>query len=404
MKEKLPNLNYARPEHYLKYPIVLKSASGCTVTDVNGTEYLDLSAIMGTVNCGHNVPLINSKLIEQINTIWNTNFFPTDIQLEAISKINSILPQDIDVAALYSTGSEAIELALRIAREATGRKRILSFKDHFHGKTHGAMQLLQNFPDCYGSVPDSYRTVIASDGSDDPEIIEQYLNSVPVDDLAAVIFEPVIGYSGPRLLHKDFLKTIRKFCDKNDVVMIADEILTGFHRCKGWFFSSQGEIEPDVIVFGKGLGNGYPISAVACASSLSKYVNNALPGSTFAGNSLACAAASGVIDFMHQQNFPEKTMVLEKIFYEYFSQPRFDSYGIELNGMGGLLSICFQDPSFTQMQDIYLDILKNGVITSHTQKYLRIMPPLTIEPDEFERGLEVIGKCLESFCAPKVKY
>lgn len=404
MKEKSSSSNYFRPDHYAKYPIVLKAANGCTITDVSGKEYLDLSAIMGAVNCGHNVPLINNMLMKQINTMWTSNFLPTEIQLEAISKIDSILPQDINLAALYSTGAEAIELALRLAREATGRKRILSFKDHFHGKTHGTMHLVQNFPDCYGPVPDSYRTVIDSDGSDDPAIIEEYLNSQPVDDLAAVIFEPVMGYSGPRLLHKDFLKTIRKFCDKNNVVMIADEILTGFHRCKGWFYSSQDEITPDVIVFGKGLGNGFPISAVACANSLSKHLNNALPGSTFAGNSLACAAASGVIDFMQQENFPEKTIGLEKLFYEYFSQPRFDSYGIKLDGVGGLLSISFHDTSFSHMQDIYLNILNEGVIISHTQKYLRITPPLTIDVVEFERGLEVIGKCLDAFCAPTIKY
>jgi 4-aminobutyrate aminotransferase-like enzyme len=396
MKDKLSDRNYARPDHYYKYPIVLKSASGCTVTDASGKDYLDFNSVMGTVSCGHNIPLINDRLIKQINTIWNSNFLPSEIQLEAISKIDSILPQNISVAALYSTGAEAIELALRIAREATGRKRVLSFKDHFHGKTHGTMHLLQHFPDCYGPAPDSYRTVIDSDGSDDPEIIEEYLNSLPVDDLAAVIFEPVIGYSGPRNLHRDFLEIIRNFCNKNDVVMIADEILTGFHRCKGWFFSSQGEIKPDVIVFGKGLGNGYPVSAVACANSLSKYVNNALPGSTFAGNSLGCAAACGVIDFMQQENFPEKTIKLEQLFCEYFSQPRFDSCGIKLDGTGGLLSISFQDPSFSQMQDIYLNILRDGVITSHTAKYLRVMPPLTIAPAEFERGLEVIGKSLDA--------
>ena len=91
--------HYFRPDHYLKYPIVLKSAEGTTIKDVNGKEYIDFSAIMGAVNCGHNVPLINQKLIKQINTIWTTNFIPTDIQLEAISKINSVLPQDIECSS-----------------------------------------------------------------------------------------------------------------------------------------------------------------------------------------------------------------------------------------------------------------------------------------------------------------
>ncbi len=396
MNKQSSDLHYARPDHYRKYPIVLKSASGSTITDVSGKEYLDLNSVMGTVNCGHNVPLISDRLVSQINTLWNSNFFPTEIQLEAISKIDSILPQGINLAALYSTGAEAIEFALRLARQVTGKQHILSFKDHFHGKTLGTMHLVKHFPDCYGPVPESYRTVIESDGSDDPAVIERYLGAIPAEEVAAIIFEPVIGYSGPRSLHKDFPRTVRQYCEENNIVMIADEILTGFHRCKGWFFSSQGGIKPDVIVFGKGLGNGYPISGVACADALSGSVNSALPGSTFAGNSLACAAACGVIDFMQQEDMPAKTIALEKLFCDYFSQPRFESYGIALDGAGALLSISFQDPSISAMPQIYLDLLQAGVITSHTQKHLRLMPPLTIAPTEFERGLEVIGKCIDA--------
>ncbi len=399
MENKLTNSHFARPEHYRSYPIILKSASGSTITDVTGKEYLDLFSVMGSVNCGHNVPSLNARLIEQVNALWNSNFFATEVQLEAVAKIDSILPGGINLAALYSTGAEAIELALRIARQVTGRNRILSFREHFHGKTQGAMHLLQFFPDCYGPIPDAYRTVINSDGSDDPAILEQYLDAVPVHDVAAIIFEPVMGYSGPRRLHGDFMKTVREFCDRHDIVMIADEVLTGFHRCKGWFYSCQDEITPDIIVFGKGLGNGYPISAVACKRGISGHVNDALPGSTFAGNGLACAAACGVIDYMQQQQLHEQSAALEKVFCEFFCQPRFDAYDLRLDGTGGLLSIRFADPSFSQMQEIYLDILSNGVITSHTRNYLRIMPPLTIAPSEFVRGLEVIGNALGAFLA-----
>lgn len=399
MKSKYSDEHYARPDHYRKYPIVLKSASGCHITDTSGKDYLDLNSVMGSVSCGHNIPLINERLIQQVNTLWNSNFLPTETQIEAIAKINAVLPSDINVATLYSTGAEAIELALRVARAATGRKKILSFKDHFHGKTHGTMHLVQHFPDCYGPVPDAYRTVIDSDGSDTPEIIEHYLNAIPPEDVAAVIFEPVMGYSGPRKLHENFLETVRKFCDKHGIIMIADEILTGFHRCNDWFYSCRGEFKPDVIVFGKGLGNGYPISGVACRSIFSECVNKALPGSTFAGNSLACAAACGTLDFMQQLDLPAKTDELEKQFYHYFSQPRFDAYGANVDGTGGLLSLSFQDRSFSHMQEIYLNVLEAGVITSHTQHYLRLMPPLTIAPEEFQQGLETIGQCIDAYFA-----
>ncbi len=389
--------SYFRPDHYLKYPIVLKSAEGSYLRDIKGNTYLDFFAAMGTVSCGHSNPLINKALVKQINTLWASSFFPSDTQLLAISRINSVLPEGLEVVSLYSAGAESTEHAIRLARAATGRKRILSFKDHFHGKTHGTMFLAQLFPDCYGVTPDSYRTVVQSDGRDDPDHIMEYLNAASGDDLAAVIFEPVIGYSGPRRLHEGFLRTVREFCDKNSVVMIADEILTGFQRCKGWFFSCQEDSRPDIICFGKGMCNGFPVSGIAVIDSISGYLKNSIPGSTFAGNSLACAISISVLDFMSQNNFPDKVLQLEKLFFDYFSEEKFRTYGIKLDGIGALLSISFEDASFNEMEKIYLNLLKDGVITSFTRSNLRITPPLTIDINEFQRGLEVIGKCIQSY-------
>lgn len=397
MTNSIQSTNYFRPDHYLKHPIVLASAEGTSLKDINGKEYLDFFAAMGTVSCGHNNPLINKAFIKQINTLWASSFFPSDTQLLAISRLNSVLPKGLEVVSLYSTGAESIEHAIRLAREATGRKRIITFKDHFHGKTHGTMFLAQFFPDCYGATPDSYRTVIQSDGRDDPDQIMEYLNAASGDDLAAVIFEPVIGYSGPRRLHEGFFRTVREFCDSNSAVMIVDEILTGFQRCKGWFLSCQEDSSPDIICFGKGLGNGYPVSGIAVIDSIAGFLKNSLPGSTFAGNSLACAIGLSVIDFMSQQNFSGKARQIEKLFLDYFSGPGYRSYGIKLDGIGALLSISFEDETFKEMEDIYLNILKDGVITSFTRTNLRIAPPLTIDIDEFQRGLEVIGKCIQSF-------
>ena len=397
MTNNSPSSHYFRPDHYLKYPIVLKSAEGTSLKDIKGKEYLDFFAAMGTVSCGHNNQMINKAFIKQVNTIWASSFFPTDTQLLAISRINSVLPEGLEVISLYSTGAESIEHAIRLARKATGRKRIITFRDHFHGKTHGTMFLAQFFPDCYGATPDSYRTVIQSDGRDDPDQIMEYLDAASGDDLAAVIFEPVIGYSGPRRLHEGFLRTVREFCDKNSAVMIGDEILTGFQRCKGWFLSCQDDIRPDIICFGKGLGNGYPVSGIAVIDSIAGFLKNSLPGSTFAGNSLACAIGLSVIDFMSQENFSDKTRQLEKLFFDYFAETRFRSYGIELDGIGALLSIGLEDKSFKEMEEIYLNILREGVITSFTRTNLRITPPLTIDINEFQRGLEVIGKCIQNF-------
>ena len=132
-------------------------------------------------------------------------------------------------------------------------------------------------------------------------------------------------------------------------------------------------------------------------SHYSKYLNNALPGSTFAGNSLACAVACGVLDFMNQQDFLEKTRQIEQLFFDYFSEQRFRSYGIKLDGIGALLSISFEDASFNEMEEIYLNVLKDGVITSFTRSNLRITPPLTIDINEFQRGLEVIGRCIQRY-------
>ncbi|MFC1849289.1 aminotransferase class III-fold pyridoxal phosphate-dependent enzyme [candidate division CSSED10-310 bacterium] len=397
MNESLLVQNYYRPDHFTRYPLVLRSARGSIITDSQGRDYLDFFAMMGIVNCGHNQSSINQWLFEQIKTLWTSSFFPTEIQLQAITKMNSLLPEDLNVAILYSTGAEAIEFALRLARETTGRKRILSFRDHYHGKTHGTIFLVHSYPDCYGPAPADYCTVIDSDGNDEPDYLERCLNQAMDTDVAGIIFEPVIGYSGPRRLHQEFLTTIRRFCDQNQVIMIADEILTGFCRCRGWFVSCHEDISPDILVFGKGLGNGFPISGVACTKKLTSQVKEALPGSTFSGNTLASAVACGVLDFLINQDLSRKTRQLESFFNDYFSNPRFQTSGIQLDGMGGLLSIGFNKIKDMNVPDIYLDILRAGVIVSHTQTHLRISPPLTISMRDFEQGLEVIGNCISRY-------
>jgi 4-aminobutyrate aminotransferase-like enzyme len=393
---------FFRPEHYLKYPVIFRTAEGCFIEDDRGNRYLDFFAAMGTVSCGHNNQSINNEIIRQVNTIWASSFFPTERQIEAISKINSVLPDGLEVVTLYSTGAEAIEQAIRLARASTGKFNVISFKDHYHGKSQGTMYLTRSYPECYGPVPESYRTVIDDDGSGDIADIETMLEAADENnDVAAVIFEPVVGYSGPRRLNSGFISILRKFCDDHGIIMIADEILTGFNRCRGWFVSCLDDMKPDILVFGKGVGNGYPISGVACSGTVAENLKFALPGSTFAGNSLACAAACGVIDYMKNHNLNEAASRLENIFSTFFSGTDFYDRGIRFDGMGGLLRIGFEDSSFNRMTDIYIDILKNGVITSHTNYNLRISPPLTISENEFIRGLEIIRKCILNFLEQK---
>ncbi len=412
------DVSYFRPSHFYEYPLVLSQAQGSQIWDRSGKPYLDFFAAMGTVSCGHAQPEINQALKSQIDTLWISSFFPTEVQLELIAEMDALFAPHLQLTSLSSTGAEAVEQGLRLARAFTQRNRFLAIRSHFHGKTHGTMHLMSSFPPSYGPADSGYRDILDFDLQAGPDQWESALEAYASAEVAGLIYEPVVGYSGPYRMPTDLLKRLRAFCDRHGIVMIADEILTGFHRCQGWLYSVDVGVIPDIVCFGKGVGNGFPVSGILTKPKLAHAMKDTAPGSTFAGNSLACATALSVLRFMKRHPMEAQVQAIERHFFDFFSQPQWKNRGLIPDGVGALLSLRWddsfvsrwndsfasrwegsfasrwEDPSLDLMGPVYKNLLRDGVIASHTRTHLRLSPPLTIRPSELEQGLELIGKNL----------
>ena len=384
---------FFRPDHFHEHPVVFRKALGSVLWDTENRSYLDLFAAMGAVNCGHGHPRVVAALREQVDALWISSFFPSDVQIALIEAIDALVGPGLRLASLSVTGAEAIEQAIRLARARTGRRKIVSFKGHFHGKTQGAMHLLYSFPPCYGPVAPGAAAALEIDFNQPDGGLSARLREES-GEIAAVIFEPVIGYSGPIRVPPEVLRAIRRFCDESGAVMIADEILTGCYRCGGLVHTLSLDLIPDLLCFGKGFGNGFPISGTLARPEFQSCFKDALLGSTFSGNALGCAAALGTLECVREEAIAGGAERIERAFRAHFSHPRWSAHGIVPGGTGALLSLRVEDPAFRGMKAAYLRALEEGVVMSHTARGLRISPPLNIGAAELAQGLEIAGQSL----------
>ena len=393
-------MSYYRPTLRQTYPITISHGRGALLFDPSGRAYLDFLGANGAISLGHSHPAVLEQARQQLDRVWLCADIPTVTQEQTIAEINAVLPSELGLGMLYSTGSEAMELALRLSRAHVGGRRFLTFKEHFHGKTQGLIQLLSWFPECYGPAPTGYRTAIELDirqgHADAADSLWQALWREDGPDVAGVICEPVIGSSGPRRLPETFLPTLRRFCDARGVPLIVDEILCGLFRCEGWFYSQSRGVTPDILCFGKGLANGLPISAIAVTGAIARHLPDTVAGSTFSGSGVSCAAALGVLRFLGSNDLEKHVRSLEHLFFsrlDAWRQRR--GYALELDGVGALLSLRLPSDDGVLMDELYGDLLEQGLLVSRGANGLRVIPPLTISWAEMQRGLEILERCLD---------
>lgn len=393
---------YYRQDGFPELPVRFARGAGHLLHDDAGRAYTDLCAGFGAVSCGHANVTVNARLQRQLETLSAAAYSRTAIADECVAALDARLPEGLHTAALYSTGAEAIEQALRLARAMTGRRRFISFQGHFHGKTHGNMFLLQQYPGVYGPRPEGYATTLdfGAPGQDafSASALEEALAQAAGDDLAGVVFEATIGYSGPYALPGEFAPALRRFCDRHGAVLIADEIFSGLLRCGEWFLSARSGCCPDILCFGKGLGNGFPISAVATSPSGAGSLRHATPGSTFAGNVLACAAALGVFEVLGGlPELPGEIAAHERAFFDKVHAvfPG-GARGVTPGGQGLLLGVRLGGCSPDEIMGHFHAVLSAGVLVSYNPRGLRLSPPLTIPAAAFNDGVDTLLRVLDA--------
>jgi predicted acetylornithine/succinylornithine family transaminase len=369
-----------------RMPVALVEGRGSRVRDTEGREYVDLMAGWGVTCIGHAHPELVRAIAEQAGRLMQTtNLFYTLPQLDLCDALAARSPGALTRTFLTSSGTEAVEGALKLAHRATGRRVFVSTQGAFHGRTLGALQVI-------GSAKhrDRYAALL-------PEQI-----CVPFDDLdaarravdgsvAAFIVEPVQGEGGVRVPRPGYLRGLREICDASGALLIADEVQTGLGRTGALFACEHDGVEPDVMTLGKGLGGGFPVAAFLTTDAVAKTVALGDHGTTYGGNPLACAAANAVLRVLDAEKLVVRAAEVgarlgRKLAAWAAEHP---DHASGARGRGLLQGLVLRDAE--RAAALPLRALERGVLVNVTGgNVVRFFPPLNIPEDELWPAVETV--------------
>lgn len=352
--------------------------------DEAGRPYIDLFSGHGTTWLGHSNRHVGAEIARQLRQVWITGGLGSPIADRAGEMVNSFFPSSHELCGLYSTGMEAAEFALRLARVVTGKCGVVGFERGMHGKSLATAYLGWDNGDGL-DLPFMHRLPFVSSHPEE-QILARLENVLAGGRVSAVFLEPLQGHGGHRA-SASFYRTVSQLCRDNRALLVFDEILTGFYRTGEPFFFSELGLTPDVILIGKAMGNGFPVSGVVAEK---RYPLRAamLPGSTFAGNPLASAAVLATLRQLPSLDLPARVGRIEQTIGDTLTPVA--SIGAALRGKGALWSL--QLPPGPDMEDLIVRIYRRGVAVSYTGRLIRILPAATIAPDNLARACSVIGE------------
>ena len=367
-------------------------AKGVKLTDVNGKIYTDLISGISVSNVGHCHPKVLEAIHHQSQKFMHLMVygeFNQSPQVNYAKKLTDLLPQKLNSIYYTTSGSEAVEGALKLAKRSTGRTELICFKQAYHGSTHGALSVMG---DEYFKT--SFRPLLP-----DVRILE--FNDLKALELiskktAAVIIEPIQGEAGVRKANRDYIKNLRKICDDHGTILIFDEIQTGFGRTGNLFVFEEFDVVPDILLISKGMGGGLPIGAfIASTDLMSNLTKNPILGhiNTFGGNALCVAAANACLEIIISENLCSRAKQIENIITTKLKHPLIKE--IRIHGALGAI-------------DFYNEVLNMRVIKSCIEKgiicdwflfcptAMRIAPPLIITDSELIEALNTIVEVLNT--------
>ncbi len=397
----------------------VQHAKGAIITDVDGRELIDFAGGIGVVNAGHCPEPVVEAIREQAGKYLHTSFNVVTYEpyIKLCEELVEILPHgEKTKAMLISTGAEAVENAIKIARQATKRPAILCFSEAYHGRTLMAMSLTSkvNYKTLSGPfAPEVYRIPFPNfykyHGSQDmDEFVETELNRlresahsvVDINSVAAIIIEPIQGEGGFNPVPQKYLEGLRSFCDEHGVLLIMDEIQSGFCRTGHWASWQHYNVQPDISTYAKSLGSGLPIAAVLGRAEIMDAAGPGTIGGTYIGSPVCCAAALATIQYMKDLNLNERAIHIGKIVTDRMEklQREFPDIG-DVRGIGAMIGIEFvknNDPGKpnTDLCDkIVKGCAEEGLILISAGTFknvIRILSPLVITDEQLKQGLDIL--------------
>jgi acetylornithine/N-succinyldiaminopimelate aminotransferase len=369
-----------------RLPVALAEGRGSRVVDVDGREYVDLTAGWGCCSIGHCHPALVDAIRKQAGRLMQTtNLFYTLPQLDLAETLGGLAPERITRSFFTNSGTEAVEGALKLAHRATGRRKFVSTENSFHGRTLGALSVIGQ-----AKHRDPYRALL-------PEpVVVPFGDLVAAEraidaDTAAFIVEPVQGEGGVNVAPEGYLRGLRALCDAKGALLIFDEVQTGIGRTGRMFALEHDEVVPDVLTLGKGLGGGFPVAAFLCTEAVAATVKLGDHGGTYVGNPLACAAASAVLEVVQQEKLVERAAKVGARLYgrlRAFAEANPDATR-GVRGRGLLLGLVIADEAAAST--LSRRALEAGVLANVTAgNVLRLFPALNIPEEDLFGALETV--------------
>ncbi len=370
---------------YAKMKIAVETGRGAWIWTSDGEKYLDLYGGHAVCATGHAHPRVVEALKNQVEKLlFYSNLVYSEIRAKAAEKLVSIAPASITKAFFCNSGTEANENAMRMARMATKREKIITFSDGFHGRTADAISA--TFLGNYRALgkPNVPHHVCAEFGN-----IES-VRAVADRETAAIMLEPIQSMAGVAEAAPEFFRSLREVCNEHGIVLIYDEVQTGIGRTGNWFFSASdlsGNVEADIITLAKSLGSGVPVGACLVNDCIAESIKTNDLGTTFGGGMLAMAAVSATIEAIETDKMRENIAEIENYLRERLRE--IESVKT-LRGKGGLLGIEFNE----NCKPIHQKLLENKIITgtSSDPKVLRLLPPLCVKKEEIDLLIETLRK------------
>ncbi|EHH02366.1 4-aminobutyrate aminotransferase [Agrobacterium tumefaciens CCNWGS0286] len=400
------------------HPILVERAEGAYIWDTEGQRYLDFVGGIGVLNVGHNHPRVVAAVQEQLKRVTHTAFQVAAYEpyIELAERLNKLVGKGAAYKSVFlTTGAEAVENAVKIARGYTNRPGIISFRGGFHGRTLLGVTLTgfgqpykQNFGPFAGEVfhtayPDAYRGVTTEGAI--AALEEVFATEIAPDRVAAIIIEPVQGDGGFLAAPVEFLQQLRAITERHGIVLIADEIQTGFGRTGTMFGFEHSGIQPDLVTVAKSLAGGFPISGVVGKAEIMDAPTPGGLGGTYGGNAIACAAALAVLDAFEQDGLLERSKTLGNKLHAALEelQSTHDFIGV-VRGRGFMQAIEFVTDSTSKRPDpdraqrVMERAREGGLLVIKCGVYrniVRFLAPIVLSDADLEEALRIVRDAIE---------
>jgi acetylornithine/succinyldiaminopimelate/putrescine aminotransferase len=365
-------------------------AKNATLVDEQGKEYVDLHSGFGAAWLGHANPEVGERIAEQLQQVWLTGTLETSVVVQARSALDACVPPSHRTVVLYSTGMEAAELAIRIARATTGRNELVGFAGGMHGKSLATAHLGWDNRDGL-DLPLIHRLPFV-DAEQESDILARLDRLLAAGTIAAVFVEPIQASARGHRASPGFYRSLSERCRASRTLLVFDEILTGFGRTGPWFFFSDLGFTPDVVLVGKAMGGGFPVSAVVVHRDIA-IEPRTLPSSTYSNNPLAAAAVTATLELMRTIDLPARVAEIESIVKREL-QPM--THGPQLRGQGALWIV--ELPAGVETAAVARRLLDRGVAVSFSGRIIRLLPAVTIELDRLAEACQAVAEELGRAC------